>query len=100
MVRARLGRLTASTTSTFAEVKRIRKLLARASLPTANVFEAVAARTIAYRLLADGVRRGVVRFADVLDLLPSHFFEYGREIKLAAVAAALKEFEKGLKDAL
>jgi hypothetical protein len=32
--------------------------------------------------------------------LPSHFFEYGRETKLAAVAAALKEFEKGLKDAL
>jgi hypothetical protein len=99
MVGARLGRLTASTTSTFEEVKRIRKLLARANLPTANVFEAVAARTIAYRLLADGVRRGVVRFGDVLDLLPSHFFEYWQESQLATVAAALKEFEEALKDA-
>jgi hypothetical protein len=100
MVKARLGRLTASTTSTFEEVDRIRKLLARANLPTTNVFEAAAARKIACRLLADGVRRGAVRFGDVLDLLPSHFFDYWQETKLATVAAALKEFEEELNDAL
>lgn len=100
-----IGRLTASTTSTFEEVHRIRKLLAQANLPTANAFEAVTARRIAYRLLADGIRRGVVHVGDVVDLLPPHFFDYqaqgeNKETTLADVADALREFEEGLKDAL
>lgn len=65
-----LGRLTSDTTSTFEEVHRIRKLLARASDPRLHPFEAVAARAIAYRLISSGLQRGVADFGDFLDLLP------------------------------
>jgi hypothetical protein len=78
MVKASIGRLSTDTTNTFEEVQRIRKLLVRANLPTANIFEAVAARTIAYRLISSGVQRGVVDFGDFLDLLPSDAFDYRR----------------------
>lgn len=65
-----LGRLTSDTTSTFEEVNRVRKLLARASDPRLHPFEAVAARTIAYRLVSNGLQRGVADFGEFLDLLP------------------------------
>jgi hypothetical protein len=65
-----LGRLTSDSTSTFEEVDRIRKLLARASDPRLHPIEAVVARTIAYRLISSGLQRGVADFGDFLDLLP------------------------------
>jgi hypothetical protein len=71
-----IGRLTANATSASEELQRIRKLLTRANLPSANVFEAVAARTIAYRLLADAVRRGAVDITDVIDLLPADMLDF------------------------
>jgi hypothetical protein len=70
MAGASLGQLTSDTTSTFEEVHRIRKLLARASDPRLHPFEAVAARTIAYRLVSSGLQRGVADFGEFLDLLP------------------------------
>ena len=70
MVGTSLGRLTSDTTSTFEEAHRIRKLLARASDPRLHPFEAVAARTIAYRMISSGLQRGVADFGDFLDLLP------------------------------
>jgi hypothetical protein len=66
MTELSLGRLGAGTcfrdpTST------IRKLLARAGDPRCDHFEAISARTIAYRLICENVRRGAVRFEDVFE---------------------------------
>jgi len=58
------------TSSTIEEIHRIKKLLARPNVLTVSIFEAVAARTIAFNLLVDAVRRGAVSFEDVADLLP------------------------------
>ena len=69
-----IGRLTTDATSTFEELRRIRRLLVRASFPTTNNFEAAAARTVAYRLACDGIRRGVISFADIADLLPEDMY--------------------------
>jgi hypothetical protein len=67
MTQAPIGQPPAST---FEEVHRIKKLLARGNVLTVSIFEAVAARTIAFNLIVDGVRRGAVSFEDVADLLP------------------------------
>jgi len=48
----------------------IKKLLARAGDPRCDHFEAISARTIAYRWICENVRRGVVQVEDV--------FEYDR----------------------
>jgi hypothetical protein len=76
MVKAPIGRLTTDTTSTVEEIHRIRRLLARADLPTSTPSEAAAARTVAYRLTCEGLRRGVIDFADIADLLPTGMFDY------------------------
>jgi hypothetical protein len=57
-------------------VQRIRKLLVVANDPRSNTFEATSARTIAYTLLCNGIRRGVVDFGDFLDLMPADMFDY------------------------
>ena len=66
MTKLSLGRLGGCTcfrdpTST------IRKLLARAGDPRCDHFEAISARTIAYRLICENVRRGALRFEDVFE---------------------------------
>jgi hypothetical protein len=64
-----VGRLTGSLTN---DAVRIRKLLTFANHgPTSN--EATTARAIAYHLISDGMRRGVVDFGDFLDLIPGAF---------------------------
>jgi hypothetical protein len=70
--KAPIGRLTGCLTN---DAVRIRKLLTFANhCHTTN--EATTARVIAYRLINDGIRRGVVDFGDFLDLLPRDFFDY------------------------
>jgi hypothetical protein len=74
--KAPIGRLSADATSGFDELYRIRRLLARTHLPTANLFEAETMRTVAYRLACDGIRRGVFDFSDIADLIPGDMWDY------------------------
>jgi hypothetical protein len=68
---APISRLSGGLTN---DAVRIRKLLMFANhCHTTN--EATTARIIAYYLINDGMRRGVVDFGDFLDLLPRQFFE-------------------------
>jgi hypothetical protein len=75
--KAPVGRITGSTTP---DAVRIRKLLTYANhCPTTN--EATTARAIAYHLINDGMRRGVVDLGEVLDLLPRTLFDYAEPPK-------------------
>jgi hypothetical protein len=69
--KAPVGRLTGGLTN---DAVRIRKLLTFAN-HSSTPNEATTARAIAYHLISDGMRRGVVDFGDFLDLLPADMYQ-------------------------
>jgi hypothetical protein len=82
-----LGRLGAGTcfrdpTST------IRKLLARAGDPRSDHFEAISARTIAYRLICENVNRGAVRFEDLFEYDQTKPSKRSRRVLLPTVISS------------